>query len=338
MKRHIPKIIVLLFLGGFILLAFLSSYTFPNEEGALGNSPGNLLNGGLFCEDEDVIYFSNPNDDGALYSMDSHCTNYKKLHNDKAAYINATKHYIIYVRNNYERENSKGDFFNLNGTGIYRMSKWDRTLKTLSTDPAGVTSLHGNYIYYQHFNATTGLELYKMKLDQSDNTPLSEDPIVPVSYSSRNLYFSGVGEDSHIYTMNLAEDTFEPLYDAKNCYQVILENGYIYFISLSDQYAILRMNMDGSDPEILVKEQVSFMNFTTDGAYLYYQVDGGNHNRLCRLNLENLNSETVMEGNFNSIHTTKNYVFFREFETEDWYKISMIDHSIEPFQPVVLED
>ncbi len=337
MKRHIPKIIAVLLLGGFILLAFLSSYTFPNDDDALGNSSGNLLNGGLFCEDDGIIYFSNPNDDGALYSMDLNCENFQKVHNDKVAYINAAGQYVIYVRENYEREAGKGDFFNLNSTGIYRLSKLNGNIKSLYSDPAGVTSLRGNYIYYQHYNAEDGLEFYKVKLDGSDETHLSRDAIIPAAYSGSKLYYCGVSDDHNIYTMNLANNTSNKLYEG-NCYNVMIAGNYIYYLSLSNNYAIVRMNLDGSEPEIIVDERTAFMNVTPDGNYLYYQVDGGNNNRLCRMNLKTLRSETVREGNYNSIHTTTNYVFFKEFESGRFYKISMKNHSVESFNPPVLED
>lgn len=337
MKRHIPKIIAVFVLAGFLAFAFLSSYTFPNKAGTLGNSSGNLLNGGLFCEDDSTIYFSNPNDDGALYSMDLNCENVKKVHNDRAASINAAGGYIYYVRENYKRETGKGDFFNLNNRGLYRLSKRGKKLKTLYGDPAGIASLCGSYLYYQHYNTEDGLEFYKVKIDGSDETHLSLDAIVPAAYSDNILYYCGVADDHSIHAMNLANDTFRTIYEG-NCYNVMIHDSQIYFLSLSDNYSVMKMNLDGSNPETIVKERTSFMNITTDGKYLYYQVDGGDNNRLCRMNLETMQSETVMEGNYNSIHTTTNFVFFKEFESGRFFKLSMKDHSIEVFNPPVRED
>ena len=47
---------------------YCNTKTLYNKEFVLGNSAGNLYNGGLFCKQEDTIYFSNMNDDGALYT------------------------------------------------------------------------------------------------------------------------------------------------------------------------------------------------------------------------------------------------------------------------------
>ena len=52
-------IIILLFLGITLLflLTLLSRRVTRVPEDAIGNTAGNLLNGGLFCEDEDVFEF-----------------------------------------------------------------------------------------------------------------------------------------------------------------------------------------------------------------------------------------------------------------------------------------
>ena len=65
-----------------------------------GNTAGNLYNGGLFCEYDGTVYFSNPSDGGKLYSMSPDGSNLAKLCDDTVSYINADEHYLYYVRNN----------------------------------------------------------------------------------------------------------------------------------------------------------------------------------------------------------------------------------------------
>jgi hypothetical protein len=84
-----------------IIALFLISYfmnkTYYNDPSVLGNSSGNLFNGGLFCESDGKIYFSNPNDEGRIYSMDEDFTNFKKLSSDTGNYLNVAGKYIVYV-------------------------------------------------------------------------------------------------------------------------------------------------------------------------------------------------------------------------------------------------
>ena len=67
--------IIGLLLAVLIFLSIRSSRIVYNNDNAIGNSAGNLNNGGLFCEYNDKIYFANPYDYNKLYVMNSDCTN-----------------------------------------------------------------------------------------------------------------------------------------------------------------------------------------------------------------------------------------------------------------------
>lgn len=78
------KTIVFSAIGGLAFIAVTVYMLFSqrvkmNEGYVTGNTAGNLYNGGLFCESEGVIYFSNLYDDGCLYSMLPDETDIKKL-------------------------------------------------------------------------------------------------------------------------------------------------------------------------------------------------------------------------------------------------------------------
>lgn len=337
MKRAITIIILILIIGSIGVISHFSQKTYFNDETAIGNTAGNLLNGGIFCEDSNLIYFSNPNDDGALYSMDLNCKNFKKLHSDNASYINAAGKYIVYVRDNHNRNKATGDFFNFNSVGIYRIDKKGKHIKMLYNNPAKLTSLKGNYIYYQHYNADDGLKFYRVRIDGKEEKKLSDEAIIPASFSGNFLYYNGQKNNHNIYTMDTNSTSSNLLYEG-NCYTPIATDKYIYFLSLSNNYALARINKDGSNLKILGKERVSFFNISNSGKYLYYQVDGGNNNRLCKLNLETLKSKTLLEGDYNNIHVTSNYVFFQEFDSKKIYRLFVNNDSISTFNPPVLEN
>lgn len=334
MKKYTAILAVTLILLGVGTAVFLSNRTIKNDEDGIGNTAANLLNGGLFCENDGRIYFSNPDDNGALYVMDSDMSHLKKLYNDNCTYINATNHYLVYVRENHKRKiEGSEEFLNLNSTGIYRVDKKNgKNIKQLYQKPAGLTSLKGNYIYYQHYNPDEGLHFYQVKLDGSKERKISEEAVIPSSILGNTLYYNGVGEDHNIYTMNLPSGSPSLLYEG-NCYYPVATGQYIYFLSLSNKYSIVRMNLDGTEPEFIVKERCSFFNLSPDEKYIYYQVDGGDNNRFCRMNLDTRKEEVIREGDFNSIHVTKDYVFFKEFSTEQFYYITSATGEIKPFSP-----
>lgn len=335
MKKAIVFTIIVAIFIGFISLSYFGNRTVENDKDAIGNSAGNLLNGGLFCENDGKIYFSNPNDDNKLYVMDSDMKNIKKLCNDTCSYLNATNKYIIYVRDNRKQSSTPGNFFNFNTVGLYRLDKKNgHNIKQLYEKAAGLASLKGNYVYYQHYNADEGLRFYQVKIDATEELELSEEAIFPASFSGNNLIYNGVADEHNIHSMNLNSKSASIVYSG-NCYNVVATSKYLYFLSLSDMYAIARTDLDGSNFTIVEKERCSFFNLSPDEKYLYYQVDGGDSNRLCRMNLSTFEAKTIKEGDFNSIHVTEHYVFFREFNSNDIYYLTTATNQIDRFDPEV---
>ena len=63
-----------------IILIYIISKRVPmNDENVVGNTPGNLYNGGLFLEMDGRVYFSNPLGNDSLYSMNPDETDLKEL-------------------------------------------------------------------------------------------------------------------------------------------------------------------------------------------------------------------------------------------------------------------
>jgi len=337
MKKAIVITIIIAIFLGFICLSYFGNRTVKNDADSIGNSAGNLLNGGLFCENDGKIYFSNQNDKNALYVMDSDMKNFKKLYDDNCSYLNATNKYIIYVRDNHKRGSTAGNFLNFNTLGIVRLDKKNgNNIQQLYDKPAGLISLKGNYVYYQHYNADEGMRFYQVKIDSNDDLELSKEAIVPAAFSGNNLIYNGVADDHDIHSMNLNSKSASLVYSG-NCYNVVTTSKFLYFLSLSNTYAIARTDLDGSNFTIVEKERCSFFNISPDENYLYYQVDGGDNNRLCRMNLSNFKSETLKEGDFNSIHVTDHYVFFREFSSGYFYYLTTATNKIDRFNPEVLK-
>ena len=71
--------IIGLLLAVLIFLSIRSSRIVYNNDNAIGNSAGNLNNGGLFCEYNDKIYFANPYDYNKLYVKLQHYPSRKIL-------------------------------------------------------------------------------------------------------------------------------------------------------------------------------------------------------------------------------------------------------------------
>ena len=292
--------------------------TFFNEDSEIGNTTGNIYNGGLFCEQDGKIYFSNDYDDGSLYVMNSDCTNIKKIESDKAVYINVDENYVYYVRANNTRENMTGSLLMFNNTGIYRVNHNGSNMKLISDAPGSYLTLSGNFLYFQHYDVSKGLFLYRNKIDATMERLLLEEAVYPIAVFNNSLYYNGFTKDHNINALDLSSFTTSTVNEGGFAYPIFFGN-YIYYLNYEDNYKLYRMNSDGSDPTLLVDDRCSTYNITNSGKYLFYQVDAGDDSRICRLDLETMESKDLMKGNFKQIHVTTNYVFFKDYENTNTF-------------------
>ncbi|MCR5793187.1 MAG: DUF5050 domain-containing protein [Lachnospiraceae bacterium] len=339
-RRILIAVVFLIVIAIFGAVVIYSSKTWYNDENVIGNTAGNILNGGLFCENDGRIYFSNPYDDGNLYSMDLYCTDYELVYPDNASYINVAGKYIIYARDNHHRKGNTGNFLNLNSVGLFRIKRDGSDIKQLYNYACGSVTQKGNYVYYQHYDTDDGLQLYKVKIDATENQLLDKEDVLPASFVGDRMYFTGVDDDHNMYSMSVNGQ--RSLIRPGNFYHLLVSNNQMYYLDLEDNYTLYRCSMDGSNPQKLVNERCSFFNISTDGNYLIYQIDGGDHNRLCAMDLSSGEAHDILEGDFNSIYTTSSYIFFKEFESKKIYKMpttslsSRDGSSVSIFEPEVL--
>lgn len=321
----IKKVLITLFIitaiTFFGIVIYSSGRTFLNDEDLVGNTTGNIYNGGLFCERDDKIYFSNDNDDGSLYVMNSDHTKFKKLHNDKAAYINVDENYIYYLRANNTRENASGSILFFNNTGIYRLNQNGKALKVICSNPGAYVTVKGNHIYYQNYDVNSGLYLYRNQTDGTLERLLLKEAAIPSIIMDNKLYYVGVNENHNINVLDLSSFTTQTYIEGNFGYP-IFSGEYIYYMDPTDNYTIKRMNNDGSESIVLVNERCSTYNITNSGKYLYYQVDDLQNSKICRINLNTMESEVLLKGHYKQIHVTENHVYFKDFDNKNTYIIS----------------
>lgn len=335
MKKVITIIVLVLVIAGAITLSVLSKRVNWNDENAPGNTSGNLLNGGEFCEYDGKIYFSNYLDEGTLYVMNDDLSDAEKIKDDIVTDLNVCGDYIVYSRRNNRRSNV-GSIFIFDNMGAYRINKSGGRLVQLFDDYTGMVHQYGNYVYYQHYAKKEILTLYRVKLDNTEEKQLSKEAIMPTAIVNGTLYYCGVENDHNIHAMNLSNGSEETIFEG-NCANCIECNGYIYFMDLEHNNGISRIRTDGSDYEVLVPYMVSTYNISTDGSVLYFQTDGADVDHyLGSLTLKSGREKVIRTGDHNSINVTEHYIFFKDFHTENYYYIDDAGN-LNPFQPDVEE-
>ena len=331
------NIIVILIGIAFILvfvIARFSGRVIPNTEGAVGNSACNIYNGGLFCADDERIYFSNLKDGGSLYSMSKDLSDFEYMQEDTAGYINNTSNYIVYSRLNYTRNDSVKHVLQFSYSGIYRVTKkGSHSIGGIYSYDVGSVGLIGNEVYYQKHEKDGNMNLYRAGLDGKNDELLLEEKVVPGTLTSSKIYYAGAEDDHYIYSFDPDSRQKVVIYKG-NCYQPALIGGNIYFISLSKNYNIAKIDEFGQNPTILVDEKCDFYNVTPDEQYIVYQVDDGKNNRLEMMNLSTLEKTIIKKGDYNSINIIGDRVFFREFGTDEVYYFTLSSPSqVDTFNP-----
>ena len=113
---------------------------------AIGNSAGNLQNGGLFCEYDGYLYFSNSYDGGALYRMKYEDGSFERLNKNRTYSINAVGNNLYYCMLS-ERSTISGLGSLTRNAGVYSCRLDGEKTVNLNTN-AGITmQYYGKYLY-----------------------------------------------------------------------------------------------------------------------------------------------------------------------------------------------
>lgn len=298
--------IILIFL---VVSSVISSFTgkIPsNDISITGNTAGNLNNGGLYAESNGKVYFSNAYDNGCLYSMNTDETELKKLSNSQASSINVGGNYLYYYMDSSGGGTGLG--YVIRTYGIYRSKLNGKNSECLDRNAAVTMQLAGDYLYYQRYTNQDFTKFYKVKTDKSENVLVSDSIINPAACYNGIIYFNGTEKDHYLYALDTRTDTISTIYEGNLWYPAYYA-GYIYYMDVSSNYrlcrysladntveiltndrvdtfnvgdsyiyyqrnsstepALMRMHLDGSDPEIVAEGNYSDINLTSSYAYFH---------------------------------------------------------------------
>lgn len=324
MKKDKIKFIVL---GAVVFLVFIglmisyrnSTKIKRNSATAVGNTPGNLQSGGLFCENNGVIYFANPYDNNRLYSMRNDCSNIKKINEDSVSSINSRGSYIYYIKNNSKLVSNetllRGEIY-----GVVRCKLNGNQYETLHTSYSNDLSLTGNTLL---FNSTRNSRTvtYTVDINGSKKNMLSESDYNNSSVYNGHLYYSRPTEESAtdhaVYDLRLSDGS-TLLYCDANTYLASVVDNVLYYIDLSNNYALTAVDLSTNTRKVLVKDRVVKYNVYKD--VIYYQEESYDHS-LSRINKDGSNQIKIIDGDVATISCTSKYTFFQMADTHTLYRV-----------------
>ncbi len=313
MKDKIKVILIiagiLAVLAGLFVINFFLNRIPENPSGTVGNTAGNLYNGGYFCEDsEGRVFFSNSYDNGALYVMNADETEVEKLSASTVKSINTGGDYLYYYMSDSSASTGLG--FVRRVIGVYRSDKDGGDLETLSRDPAGTLLLVDNHLYVQSVPDSGGIHLLKISIDGEEETILSEDKIYPASAYNGRIYYNDNANSHFLYQMDTYTGATSVVVKY-NMWNPVRQGDYVYFMDILEDYRLCRYSLSEDKIEVLTTDRVDTFNVTGD--YIYYQKSSDTQPGLMRISLDGSEEIMLAEGVYNNINTTSRYVYFQEF-------------------------
>lgn len=311
LKMIIGILLFTLLITVFVVFSILSKRIHPIPAGTVGNTAGNANNGGLFCEYDGTVYFSNPYDNGALYAMSPDESNVRKLSSVSVSNLNAGGDYLFYFQN--EVSGSSGLGYVRSSHGLFRSSLSGKNPVCLSKDLLFNLQLVDNDLYYLS-TADRGAEFFKQKIDNSEKLLLANTGWnFACALPDGRIYYNGTESNHYLYQYDTGTGSSSVAWEG-NLWYPVYDNGYIYYLDVASDYRLCRYSLSEDVVEVLTHDRVDCFNLA--GGYLYYQKNSVSNPALKRMALDGSNAEIVAEGNYTHINATSRYVYFSAFENE----------------------
>lgn len=262
----------------------------------IGNTQGNLVNGGLLAVTEDYIYYC---DDG-LYRIKHDGTGKERIAQVGTEEINVIGEWI-YCRK-YDDENAY----------IYKM-KTDGSNKTrLSDDITMHMFVVGNWIYYKN-NSDSG-KLYKIDINGMNKTKICDDTVYDMknyfgfmTVSDDYIYYFVQDNDINLYRINVDGTQRTNLshqyfidFDLSQSIQVV--DGWIYY---GGDNGLYKVKTDGSG-NIKICEDAWCYNVTGNNIYFM-----GEQNKVEKIRTDGSGREIVVfDDRVDFFYAFEDYVYY----------------------------
>lgn len=308
-KRNLLILILSIFL--IIVLAAVFYFTqriSMNPEGTIGNTAGNINNGGVFCEYNGTVYFSNKSDGGSLYAMSADETDVRRLNTLKVGNLLAGGKYLYYFQTGTAVSGS--GFGQIEGLKSFnRCDLKGGNSVGLTTDIVVTAQLVNNYLYLL-VAENEGPLFYKMKIDKSEKVELADYNINPACAVNGNIYYNGTQRDHYLYSLDTATDTVSEIWRGNLWYPVI-EGDYVYYMDVANDYRLCRYSLSQDVIQVLTEDRVDCFNI--GNGYIYYQKNDSVSPQLKCMFTDGSNVQVIAAGNYTAIHMTSRYVYFQAF-------------------------
>lgn len=312
MKKLRPVLPILIIVLVFAVL-LISRYlwkerieTYPDD--TVGNTAGNLNNGGYFCESDGAVYFANFYDHGTLYRMNPDESDIKKLNNQTIRFLNAAGDHLYYYLADSRNGSDLGSV--LNTTGLYRSDTSGKNLTCLKRGIVDTPLLAGNSVFFVFYEDTKKFTMHRISTLGEDDQLITDYLATPACANGTSIYFHGTQDDHNLYRLDTLTNEISRIWDG-SLWNPVYSDGCIYYMDLSKHYALSRLNLSTGTVETLTTDRVELFNVSAD--YVFYQTVDREAPALKRINKDGSGMVTLAEGVYHNLCLTSQYLYFNAY-------------------------
>ncbi len=242
----------------------LNNNRFINER---GNTPGNIVNGGIAAYQGFWVYYSSLGSGYKLYKAKLDGSEKSKLCDDTAWFINVAGYWLYYSN---AGDNDKLYKINIDGS--------EKT--KICDDKAWDINVLGDWIYYS--NESDGYRLYKIRTDGSCRIKLNNDSSHSINVVDDWIYYSSRSDKSRIYKIRI-DGKGRTRLNASESDLINVSGDWIYFCNKSDNYRLYKLSINDGSSEIL--NNSICRNINVSGNWIYY-CNKSKNGIICKMKLD----------------------------------------------------
>lgn len=260
MKKKLPVIIgiaVVVLVIALAIFLHVRKNTFKfNTSPVVGNTAGNLYNKGYFCEQGGKVYFVNAYDRNTLYVMNPDETNIEPVLDVTMELLNVDENHVYYFQTSTSGASGLGHM--RSRAGIARCNLDGTHGDLFTSDTAFCMLVVNNELYYLVSDAT-GPHFYRQPIDGSDATLISNELIYPACAIGNTIYYNGRTYDHELYAFNTDMGYGESIW-AGNLWNPIVVDGYAYYMDVPNNYRLCRYSLSEGVIEVLTDDRIDMFN------------------------------------------------------------------------------
>ncbi len=259
----------------------------------MGNTPGNIANGGLVAFANGILYSSYTwNAEGLCEGAETEMQP-RWLCDATGRNLNIIGQWIIYTERHRD--------------GIFRFDKADGSLFRICEDEADTVITLGEWVYYNNYSDDER-SIYKIKVDGSDKTRVGGRNVTEINIADGWIYFRGGAEASHIYKMRLDGSEETQVGNDDGRYLNVVD-GWIYFRNESDSGKLYKMRVNGAD-RVKIADTPSWYINVHAGWVFYATESGSGQQGLFKVRTNGQGSTRLVSAYTHWINVTDEWVYF----------------------------